>query len=319
MNSPASMACAAKTGLPIDIRSVNARHRRMIALPFLLAALTAPTSPQEIPRMEPLIEQPATTPAPDTSDRVSPATLCSKDKRWCAFLSRDVDLNTVTLNIYNGQLPPIIKDGRSYARGVGSYPVGAMVEDSENASMKIWPMIIRQPTPRSDGIKLNETISIGIESGQSTGYSGGGAQSTSLQLYQLLPSIDDNMPEPINFGTVLQVPLSGYKMIRACFGEENYKKRLGVCHDEYDFKATLTLGKTMPGSAPQIVYQSTAITTPGSSRLDDDNTLRQLTPSDIKPRRDRICSYRRVYTYDGEFGSYFTPKQIPDCADYMVP
>lgn len=286
---------------------------------FLVAALSAAPAPQEIPRMEPLIAVSTTTQATNSPDRVSPDTLCTKDKRWCAFLSRDVDLNTTTLNIYNGQLPPLIKDGRSYARDVGTYPVSNMVGDGESASVQIWPSIIRQPTLRTDGLKLNETISIGIELGQSTGYSGGGAQSTSLQLYQLGPNLDGSMPDPINFGTILDVPLSGHKMIRACFNEADDKKRRGACHDEYDFDATLTLGKTMPGGAPQIIYQSTAVTTPSSSRLSQDNTLRQLSVADLKPRKDRKCSYRLIYTYNGEFGSYFTPQQIPDCSDYMVP
>ncbi len=291
----------------------------MTVFSFLLAALTAVTPPQEVPRMEPLIEVAATIPATDTPDPVSPATQCTQDKRWCAFLSRDVDLNTTTLNIYNGQLPPLVKDGRSYARDVGIYPVSTMTADGESGSARIWPIIIRQPTLRIDDLKLNETISIGIELGQSTGYSGGGAQSTSLNLYQLGPNIDGSMPDPINFGIILDVPLSGNKMIRACFSESDYKKRRGMCHDEYIFGATLKLGKTMPDGAPQIIYQSSAMTTPGSSLLSKDNTLRQLTVADLKPRKDPICSYRRIYTYDGEFGSYFTPKQIPDCADYMVP
>jgi hypothetical protein len=291
----------------------------MIAFPFFLAALAGTTSPKEAPRMEPLIEVSATAPATDSPDAVSPNTLCTKDKRWCAFLSRDVDLNTTTLNIYNGQLLPLIKDGRSYARDVGTYPVSNMVGDGESASVNIWPNIIRQPTLRTDGLKLNETINIGIELGQSTGYSGGGAQSSSLQLYQLGPNIDGSMPEPINFGMILDVPLSGHKMIRACFSEMDLKKRRGMCHDEYDFDATLKLGKTMPGGAPQIIYQSKAITTPGSSRLSQDNTERQLSVADLKPRKDGKCSYRRIYTYNGEFGSYFTPQQIPDCSDYMVP
>jgi hypothetical protein len=291
----------------------------MIVFPLLLAALAANAPPQEVPRMEPLIEVAATIPATDTPDPVSPATLCTQDKRWCAFLSRNVDLNSTTLNIYNGQLPPLVKDGRSYARDVGIYPVSTMTADGESGSARIWPIIIRQPTLRIDDLKLNETISIGIELGQSTGYSGGGAQSTSLNLYQLGPNIDGNMPDPGNFGIILDVPLSGNKLIRACFSESDYKKRRGMCHDEYDFDATLKLGKTMPDGAPQIIYQSSAITRPGSSRLSEDNTLRQLSVADLKPHKDPICSYHRIYTYDGEFGSYFTPKQIPDCADYMVP
>jgi hypothetical protein len=291
----------------------------MIIFPFLLTALAAIPGPQEIPRMEPLIEVQAATAAADNADHISPSILCTKDKHWCAFLSRDVNLNTIALNIYNGQFPPLIKDGRSYARDVGAYPVSNMVSDGESASVQIWPYIIRQPTPRDDGIKLNETISIGIELRQSTSYSGGGAQSTALQLYQLGPNMDGSMPDPTNFGIVLDVPLSGYKMIRACFNEMDDKKRRGVCHDEYDFDATLKLGKTMPGGAPQIIYQSKAVTTPGSSRLSQDNTERQLSVADLKPRKDSKCSYRRIYTYNGEFGSYFTPQQIPDCSDYMVP
>ncbi len=287
---------------------------------LLLAAIAAPTSPQAAPRMEPLIEQSKATPAADgPSDRVSPATLCTKDKRWCAFLSRDVDANTTTLNIYNGQLPPVIKDGKSYARDVGRYPVNPMVDDSENATLNIWPYIIRQPTQHADGIKLNETISIGIDAGISTMYSGGGGESSVLQLYQLGPTIGGSVPDAGNFGVILKVPLSGHKMIRACFSKKDMKLRRGMCHDLYDFDATLSLGKTMPGGAALILYRSTAITTPGSSHLSEDNSGQQLTAADLKPRRDRKCSYTRIYTYDGEFGSYFTKTALPDCSDYLVP
>jgi hypothetical protein len=291
----------------------------MIAFLFLLAATARP---QEIPRMEPLIEVPSTVSNTDRPDRTQPSTFCTKDKRWCAFLSRDVDMNTVALKIYNGQLPPLVKDGRSYARDVGTYPVNPQGADggaTDNVSLEIWPNIIRHPTVRSDGIKLNETITIGVQAGLSSMYSGGGAQSTMLELYQLSPTIDGRVPDAGYFGTVLNVPLSANKMIRACFGEKDYELRRGACHDEYSFGATITLGKTMPDGTPQLIYQTSATATPGSSSLSADNTGRQLSLADLKPRKDRTCSYRRVYTYSGEFGMYFSTKKVPDCSDFTVP
>ncbi len=284
----------------------------IVLLGTLLLASSAPTTPQEKPLMEAFVEIAADSTA-------SPATHCTQDKRWCAFVSRDVDQDTTTLNIYNGQLPPVIKDGRSYARDVGTYPFSAAGKVGRNASVQFWPKIIRQPTLRTDGLKLNETVIIGIETSVSGAYSGGGAQSTLLRLYQLGPTIDGSVPEPINFGTILDVPLSASKLIRACFGEEDQQKRRGMCHDEYNFQATLKLGKIMPDGTPQLIYQSAATATPGSSRLSKDNSARQLTPADLKSRRDRTCSYRRVYNYNGELGMYFTAKPAPDCSDFTVP
>lgn len=284
-------------------------------LSIMLAAQSVSAAAQEIPRMEQMVE--VTAPIPDNG---APATFCTQDKRWCAFISRDVDLNTSKLMIYNGQLPPIIQGGRSYARDVGRYDFSAAVDgDSDNASFNIWPTIIRQPTLHSDGLKPNETITVGIETSISTGYSGGGAHATWLQLYQLSPTTDGSMPQPINFGTVLNVPLRGAKLIRACFGDEAYEKRRGACHDEYDFNAELKLGKTMPDGQPQIIYQSIATAAPGTSRLSNDNSRRRLSAADLKPRRDRKCSYRRIYAFNGELGMYFAAKPAPDCSDFLVP
>ncbi len=289
-------------------------------LSIMLTAQSAPVASEEIPRMEQMIEITAAVPASSPTDPGIPAELCTKDKRWCVFISRDVDLNTTTLNIFNGQLPPIIKDGRSYARDVGTYGFNSMgAGDNENASVKIWPTIIRMPTLHFEGPKLNETIAIGIETSISGAYSGGGANSTSLHLYQLGPTIDGSMPEPSNFGIVLDVPLSATKLIRACFGDKDYQQRRGMCHDDYGFAATIQLGKTMPDGKPQLLYQSIAIATPGGSSLSNDNAKRKLSRADLKPRRDRKCSYRRTYIFNGELGMYFAAKPVPDCSDFVVP
>ncbi len=291
----------------------------IVLLSMLLAASPAPATPPEKPRMETIVEITAAIQPTDSSDPGTPAEYCTKDKRWCAFISRNIDLNTTALNIYNGQLPPLITDGRSTPQSIGTYPFNASDADDANASVKIWPTIIRYPTLRIDGPKLNETIIIGIETSVSSGYSGGGANATSLQLYQLGPTIDGSVPEPINFGIVLSVPLSANKLIRACFGEKDYQQRRGMCHDDYGYNATLTIGKTMPDGTPQIIYTSVATATPGSSRLSDDNTGRQLSLRDLKPRRDRTCSYRRVYSFNGELGVYDTAKLVPSCSDFTVP
>jgi hypothetical protein len=281
----------------------------------ILTALAALASQPDVARMEPLIEVPQASQAEVPQKDISPPIFCTNDKRWCVFMSRDSDTKATTLNIYNGQLAPEISGSQSYPRDVGRYPFVAALN---YATLKIWPTIIRYPTLRIDGLKLNETIDVGVISEVSTGYSGGGAQSTSLRLFQLGPTLDGSMPDPTNFGVVLDVPLSGQKLIRACFGDQDYERRRGVCHDAYDFKAILKLGKTLSDGTPQLLYQSYATTTPRGSRLSNDNSALRLSVSDVKPGKDRKCSYRRVYSFDGEFGSYFPPKPPPDCSDYMV-
>lgn len=71
-----------------------------------------------------------------------------------------------------------------------------------------------------------QDYALGIVQTWSEGYSGGGLQEEVVDFLQLK-----------NNGQYQQVfqniPLSMYRMIRACFSEQQYKESQGKCHDEY--------------------------------------------------------------------------------------
>jgi hypothetical protein len=283
---------------------------------FFLAA--AALSPSALPatHMETLVDQSKPRAKPD--DPLPPELSCTADKRWCFELSRDVDLNTVTLNIFDGRKPRT-PDGK--AQDVQSYPVGDAPQESgfDREGLRLWPQIIREPsseTPRA-GEERGETISIGLLASSSTMYSGGGAQADRLRLLRFEYS-PYGAAQPQD---MLSVPYHGSIMIRACFAEEDFEKRGGACHDLYDFDATLSLDRARPKfSPPRLIYQTKAIATPGNSRRSNDNSAgKKLTPKDVLPAVDPRCTYRRSVAYNPATLRYEFDRPAPDCSEYTVP
>jgi hypothetical protein len=284
-------------------------------LPLALATLTASTVPLAT-RMEILVDQTKARAKPD--DALPPELSCTLDKRWCLELSRDVDAITYSLHIFDGRKPRTA-DGK--AQDVQSYPVGDAPQDSgfDREGMRLWPQIIREPSseaPRA-GDERGETISIGLLASSSTMYSGGGAQADRLRLlrFEYSPYGAAHMQD------MLSVPYHGSIMIRACFGEEDFEKRGGACHDLYDFDATLSLDHTRPKlSPPRLIYQTKAFATPGNSRRSKDNSQsKKLAPKDVRPAADPLCTYRRRVLYNPATLRYEFDRPAPDCSEYTAP
>jgi hypothetical protein len=281
---------------------------------FLAAATPAVLPP---PYMEELVEQPAANKA-EVPPTASPELQCTTDKRWCMELSRDVDLNTVELHIFDGRKPPT---DEGEATDIWTYPIGDVPNDMgfDRASLSLWPQIIRETSPEAPrtGEEQGETISIGILSSSSTMYSGGGGQADFLTLYRFQHS---PYGQPL-MAQVLGVPIHGSIMIRACFSEEDFENRRGACHDLYDFDATLTINpKGGTARPPSLVYATKAVSTPGNSRRSDDNSSgKKLSAKDILPRTDAVCTYRRAVRYNPVTARYEFDRPGPDCSEYTVP
>ncbi|MFC4292712.1 hypothetical protein ACFOWX_09835 [Sphingorhabdus arenilitoris] len=270
------------------------------------------------PYFEDLSEQPASKSVGDADVNAKSVIRCTADKRWCAELLTNADTIGFTMNLFDGRSRD---DADSIRKNIASYTVSEDSGDSayDRSSTEIWPQIIRQPVgdPVDEGTEPRETIIIGLLSGQSSMYSGGGAQVTTLNLYRV------NGDPFTNAGleNVLNVPWNGSIMIRACFSEEDLTLRKGVCHDLYDFTAELTLAKSHNSPLlPQLIYQTKAVATPGTSRRSNDNSTGvQLTDKDILPQTDLRCSYRRLLTYNPTTQRYEFDRPGPDCSDYTMP
>jgi hypothetical protein len=286
----------------------------MLTALVLLATAHAVIPP---PRMETLVEQPS---AAKTEEQpaVAPELQCTTDKRWCMELSRDVDLNTVELHIFDGRKARSA-DGK--ASDIWAYPIGDAPKERgfDRESLSLWTQIIREASPDSPqkGEEHGETISIGIISSASTMYSGGGGHADFLNLYRFQHS---PYGQPL-MAEVLGVPIKSSIMIRACFGEEDFENRRGACHDLYDFDAELTLNpKSLGASPPPLIYTTKAVSTPGNSRRSEDNSSgKKLSAKDILPRVDPTCTYRRVVAYNPVTARYEFDRPGPDCSEYTVP
>lgn len=288
----------------------------MIAALALVAAAAPSSAP--LPRIEALIDRSKPRAKPD--DPLPPELACTADQRWCFELSRDVDLNTSALHVFDGRKP---RNADGKVDNVWTYELGDVSRERgfDREGVRLWPQIIREAAvsaPR-EGEEQGETISMGLLFSTSTMYSGGGGQADQLALFRF---------EYAGYGKpfkqdMLSVPYTGNIMIRACFGEEDFEKRGGACHDLYDFDATLTLDRrvrTKRGIPPRLIYQTKAVATPGTSRrMNDNSSGRKLSAADIRPAIDRACTYRRTLAYNPATERYEFDRPAPDCADYTVP
>jgi hypothetical protein len=219
---------------------------------------------------------------------------CATDRKRCAQLSRDVDSNVWTLYVFDRLPPP-----------EGATPIAsvAIQDESGDAQVAIWPHIVVEAAGRT---------LIGVETSQSTSYSGGGASATTLQLIAL--------DSPGDMKTVLTVPSDGSAMIRACFSEADMAKRAGACHDEYAFDGELTLDPAVASGPPRFLFTSSAKSFPGRvSRQADSLAAAPLRKKDVKWAADPLCSYRRILSFDAATGSYSLDKPLPACDDYLAP
>jgi len=178
-------------------------------------------------------------------------------------------------------------------------------------TVALWPMLIRG---RDEGGAPRYLV--GVLSGQTSMYSGGGGSASQLHLLELGAA-----PGAARLGgEAIELPWDGSLMIRACFSEADMKDRMEACHDEYDFGAALTAAATPDGAAfPTLSYRTVATAFPRTSRRSDDNSGTKLKRADLVRAEDSACTYDRVLRYDAATAHYELDRPLPDCSDYTVP
>ena len=213
---------------------------------------------------------------------------CTADRRWCARLRRNEARDEWRLEV---------RDGAGEARG---YVLAGQEEG--DARFAIRPELVRE---------AGGAVLIQVERTRTTGFSGGGASATHVELVRAVPGA----AAP---GGVLDVPVRAGKDIRACFGERDRRARRDACSDQYEFAAALTLDPATRAGRPRFRLAAQARTYPGRRMLDADSTTAPpLRRSDLVWAADPACSYRRRLAYDEAAGRYLPDAPIPDCADYL--
>jgi hypothetical protein len=180
----------------------------------------------------------------------------------------------------------------------------------EAQTVTLWPRLI---AGRNEGAAPRYLV--GILTGQSSMYSGGGGSASQLHLLEL----DRRAAAPALGGEALVVPWEGSLLIRACFSEEDMKDRLEACHDEYDFGATLAAAPAGRGVFPTLSYRAVATAFPRTSRRSMDNSDKPLKRADLVRAQDPACTYDRVLRYDLATSRYEMDRPAPDCSDYTTP
>jgi hypothetical protein len=211
---------------------------------------------------------------------------CTADRRWCAQLLRRGEGDAWRLKV----------GGRELTLA----PPGAEVGGSLNVSL--WPQIVTS----AGGSAL-----IGVEHLRRAAYSGGGASVTILTLVEA--PADGGALRPI-----AELPLQGGAIIRACFSDQDRRRRRGACQDEYGFEGTLQLGSNRPGALPDLLLTTTAETSPGRRSRFEEN-VRPVPRGGSPAWRDPVCSYRRTFTYDVSSARYRPDRPLPACRDYLEP
>ncbi len=215
--------------------------------------------------------------------------MCTSDRIWCVVRTGD-DAVTVLHN-----------ENRRYGE-FAHLPLPQNEDD--RVESKLWPSIVRLAFPGQTEIAL-----VGVEQTQREMYSGGGASVVRLTLFEIR---DGAQPRP-----VLEAPLSGDVMIRACFTREDERARRGACHDEYRYSATLTALPQRPNDA-RLVYRSRADSFPGPrSRTQDSNREGPLRRADLIRFVDRTCTFERTLARNAETGIFKWSAPLPPCRDYV--
>ncbi len=281
---------------------------------FAAALLLSSADPVAVSqtRIEALVSEPVARTG-EEEPSVNPDLQCTSDQSWCLQLSHDPTTESFSLDIFDGRarsnepLQPLSK---------WTYPMGDASQSAgfDRSGFALWPQIIREPA--MDAARA-EHLTIGLLATSTAMYSGGGGHGERLTLYR----IDASSHGKPYLQEVLQVPLSANVLIRACFSEKDYEERRGVCHDEYSFDAKLSLDiKAKRTSPPQLIYQTTAVATPGYSRRSEDNLEKgRLSDEALKPRQDQQCSYRRIIAYNPVTARYEFDRPGPECSDYTTP
>lgn len=195
-----------------------------------------------------------------------------------------------------------------------SQPLPCLV--GEDQTPAIWPYALPVPGDGVAGDGAMKLYLVGVLLKQSVGYSGGGADVSRLCLSSL------GVGRITALGTELaNLPWRSLLMIRACFDDADRNKRRGVCHDEYDYSASLMLAPDGDGGVPPaLVYRTEATAYPQTARRwEDSSAASPLTPSDLSHWRDPECSYGRTLRFNPATDRYEMDRPAPDCQAYTAP
>lgn len=260
-----------------------------LALPLLLLAAAAPAAPVRdgagnwILALVP-VKGPAWFAA---KEDVQSEMRCTADRRRCVRVVR-IDKDS-TVEIYDG-VPTTPEPAVRIA----------VTGEAEPYRVMPWTQIVEQV----DGHWLVGTLTT-----QSAYYSGGRASNVTLTLYEVAAGV----AEP---PAVLDTLVSGSVMIRACFSETDMRDRAGACHDEYEFRGTLTLDPATSSGRPRFRLVTAARAYPRGVTRDGDNSGTRLTRRDLVWTRDPACSYARLFAWTGK--AYAPDRAEPDCSQYLV-
>lgn len=181
----------------------------------------------------------------------------------------------------------------------------------ENATVRLWDAyILREDRQFPQG----PHYIIGVVATVTENYSGGGAGSSLLYLYDL-QGIDTKYPTARE---ILSVPFDGEKIIRACFSEKHVKNRKGACHDIYSYTGRMTLAPTTEDIWPVLNYSAEASVYPRGVNLDTDNSARIMTDADLVDDTDADCTFSRQAHYNPLTARYEFSKAGPYCGEYLV-
>lgn len=257
---------------------------RFALLPLLIAA--TPAADRAGNRIAPF---PSVERVRAASGEQSPFALhCTADRRWCARLRQSEAQDEWRLEV---------REGASAAR---AYVLAG--QEDRDATFAIRAELVRE---------AGGAVLIEVERRRTTGYSGGGASATHLELVRAAPG------GPA-IGGVLVVPVGAGKDIRACFGESDRRHRRGACSDQYEFAARLTLDPATRAGRPRFLFAARARTYPGRRALEEDSTTAPpLRRSDLVWAADPACSYRRRFAFDPAAGEYVPEAALPACTDYL--
>jgi len=189
--------------------------------------------------------------------------------------------------------------------------------DEGRGSVDLWPFAIQLPSVQAGGTGQSDWL-VGIVQETRTMYSGGGGQAARLHLHRL-----GIAAHGVRLGdAMLSLPWRASLSIRACFSEADNERRLGVCHDEYNFGANLTLAASdgWSGEFPPLHYQTQTTAYPQTARRGEDSSAAApLTAADLSLWRDPECSYTRTLRFNPASERYEMDRTAPDCSAYTVP
>lgn len=233
---------------------------------------------------------------------------CTRDGDWCV---------RVQPAAADGDRPNVLEVLEKVAGQREPHAYHVRIDLPPGGELSVWPWIVRMaPGVGADQVvadpqqRARQNVLVGGISQVSAMYSGGGADASRLQIARLR-HLEDGIQID---NDVLGVAWQGHAQIRACFSEQDTRRRAGACHDTYGFSARLSLDAAAAGM-PVLRYQTVATRYPaGVSRSEDSLAKAPLTKHDLRTEQDPACTYVRTFHFSD--GAYQADQALPECSGY---